>query len=1069
MRAYNRLLKAIEPLLASSNYDPGVLDNRLPAWRDAVDEELVPEVSATYIAGLLEDAREGVTLDAQAYAADYLTTVHNRLVGVSDYVFDQVAGTLQEGMLDGESIPELAARVDALFTDAQRWRNRAVVVARTEVPAAMNAGHQRAAAATADALGVPVHLVAKEWLATHDTRTRPTHRAADGQQVLGLTARFTVGEAQLERPGDVAGPPDEVIQCRCTALYSFPGDLDYPTGLTAGGTTMAPSRSLHRAHALSAAGTACADHPCVCTGCDEFDCGLDACACCWTYDEEGTELLLTPEHPDAAALEALAAAGVLEAFDVSTMPPKLQAYWLGPKGAAKIGYGTPGQFKRCQAALRGKVPGHMIDGTCSNLIHKATGQWPGKHGDGHAAAAASTWAVDTENPMVPVPAGVPEQPPDVMPAHDPAMEQHDEACIVALPAGHDTTHGIGPEDKHCTLLYLGAVDPEGATQQPLASLVQHMAATTAPFTAAVDQVGQLGPDEQQCDVWLLNSEDNPLPQLHAQAKADPTCAAMIQGTDQFPTYTPHVTIGWPHEQGDSVDDSAWPAILDAASDVGSVTFDRLALWHGNDRTEYPLTGAPAAGSDTPPAGTAPATPPAKEDDAPVTSAATEPAPQPSIDAATNVDLTWSGILCPEGLVTGDKRKFAPDSILWMEDPGVLKAMFSDQPGHDGSVPVGIIKSIERTDGKLPFSGTWSTGPEAEKARQWNIDGRLRGVSVDLDDVEMHLEDDQGNVLEGDAIWDLEVEPTLVIDKGRVRAATLWCTPAYVEAYVLDSTVATEVPKTSIVDARVTSPLAVAAAGALTVTEPAPRTGAAPAAAFANPGLEEPTCLTVTDDGRVFGHLATWGTCHIGIEGACVTPPQSETDYAYFATGMYATSDGEVLPVGAITMGTGHADLQLGWRPTVDHYDHTGTAAAFINIGEDPIGIWFAGALAEDLPDAQRLALQRAGSVSGDWRTIGGHQLELVAALAVNVPGFPIPRVASRVASVAAAGGRIQPTALVASGIVRPSDRPMAMPTIKDLAREVAAYQARQTRLDAARARVRKARQLAAAGRLNRKG
>jgi hypothetical protein len=70
----------------------------------------------------------------------------------------------------------------------------------------------------------------------------------------------------------------------------------------------------------------------------------------------------------------------------------------------------------------------------------------------------------------------------------------------------------------------------------------------------------------------------------------------------------------------------------------------------------------------------------------------------------------------------------------------------------------------------------------------------------------------------------------------------------------------------------------------------------------------------------------------------------------------------------------------------------------------------AGALRPGLSSAQIDAV-RAGALSGDWREIRRH-LELVAALVVNVPGFPIPRV-----GLAASGG-IQ-SALVAAGVVVP--------------------------------------------------
>lgn len=977
VRAYNRLFKEIEPLLAGSRYSPDVLDNRLPAWRDAVDEELAPEVSATYIAALLEDAREGVTIDAQPYAAAYLGTVDNRLVGVADHAFDLMRTELRQGVLEGESIPELAKRIDGLLSDGQRWRNRATVIARTEVVGANNAGAYDAAAATADQLGVAHAVVVKEWLSTPGERTRHTHREADGQQVLGLEARFEVGLAHLLRPGEAGGPPEEVIQCRCSTLYHFPGDLDYPENLTAGGTM--------------------------------------------------------------PTLERLA-----QLFDVSALPPELQAYWLGPEGAAKIGYGTPGQFGRCQVALKGKVPGRMIDGTCANLIHKATGQWPGGH---KATGTTTAYAVDAENPMV-------EPPPGAVPADAEPAEQGEPnttAVVVALPAATDTVHGIGPEEKHATLLFFGETATlEDGAEAIIKSVLDIAAGRWAPFTTAVTSLGELGPaDGDKAMVWLL--EDDELPKLRSDLlDTDSELERLLENAEQFPTYTPHTTVGYPGSQDDDAADEAWPTIEAAAGDVATITYDRLALWWNDEHTEYPLAG------DTPLSDTSQAV----EDDAAMSAAATE---APAGPAETATDLTWTGVLAPEGVTTGDKRKFAAGSIVWLNTPAVLKAMFADKPGHDESVPVGLILGIERdAAGLLQAHGTWDISENAVEARRQNIAGLLRGVSVDLDDTEISFEMPDGTPIEGDELWDLALdeEPTLVIDKGRIRAATLWCTPAFVEAYVLDSTVADEVPDTSVADAAST-PLAVAAS-ALYAAATKPAATAAPAAAFADPGLTEPTCLTVTPEGRVFGHLATWGTCHIGIDGACVTPPNSQTDYAYFATGMYQTADGEVLPVGAITMGTGHADLALGWRPTADHYDDTGTAAAYINIGEDGIGIWFAGVLSELLPKAQREALARTGSISGDWRGIGGN-LELVAALAVNVPGFPIPRVASRVAS--AAGGAM---ALVASGMVkRPILTAAGQLSVPELAREVAAYQTRQARRDLTVRRLRKQRQAALAGRITR--
>jgi len=187
----------------------------------------------------------------------------------------------------------------------------------------------------------------------------------------------------------------------------------------------------------------------------------------------------------------------------------------------------------------------------------------------------------------------------------------------------------------------------------------------------------------------------------------------------------------------------------------------------------------------------------------------------------------------------------------------------------------------------------------------------------------------------------------------------------------------------------------------------------PAAAFKNPNLAEPTPTTIEEmeDGtlRIFGHLAAWGVCHIGIQDTCTTAPHSSIDYAMFRTGTVLTDEGR-FAVGQITMGTGHAGLKVNARNAVAHYDNTGTAVADVVVGEDGHGIWFSGIVRPSATQEQIDALQ-ASALSGDWRR-NGTGLELVAALAVNVPGFPIPRT-----SLAASGAEGQES-LVAAGVVR---------------------------------------------------
>lgn len=204
------------------------------------------------------------------------------------------------------------------------------------------------------------------------------------------------------------------------------------------------------------------------------------------------------------------------------------------------------------------------------------------------------------------------------------------------------------------------------------------------------------------------------------------------------------------------------------------------------------------------------------------------------------------------------------------------------------------------------------------------------------------------------------------------------------------------------------------ASAFTLAEPEPGAlvaAARPAEWFKNPGLTGPTPLTVEDDGHVYGHVATWDVCHIADpegKGKCTLAPRSLTDYAYFKTGLVRTDEGDV-PVGHITMGTGHAGLRMNHVRAAAHYDNTGAVIADITVGEDEFGIWFSGALRPNVTD-EEIDVLRAAALSGDWRGIRGNR-ELVAALAVNVPGFPIPRTAL------AASADQGDYALVAAGVL----------------------------------------------------
>jgi len=163
--------------------------------------------------------------------------------------------------------------------------------------------------------------------------------------------------------------------------------------------------------------------------------------------------------------------------------------------------------------------------------------------------------------------------------------------------------------------------------------------------------------------------------------------------------------------------------------------------------------------------------------------------------------------------------------------------------------------------------------------------------------------------------------------------------------------------------------------------------APPAAWFDHQDIQ-PGPLQISPEGQFSGYLALWKTCHRSVgRGACVKAPKSRTGYQHFQLGTVLTAEGELVKVGRVTYGGGHADVALGVLPAIEHYDNAGTTVVVASAHEDQYGIQLAGAVVPEASPVQ-IAGVRRHPLSGDWRGVNGN-LELVAALAVNTPGFPV--------------------------------------------------------------------------------
>lgn len=400
------------------------------------------------------------------------------------------------------------------------------------------------------------------------------------------------------------------------------------------------------------------------------------------------------------------------------------------------------------------------------------------------------------------------------------------------------------------------------------------------------------------------------------------------------------------------------------------------------------------------------------------------------ETAAGIPVTFPVVIV-EGMETSDGRFIEPGALEPRAMPLPILSMTRNPEGgdgHAGAEVIGRIDVLTRHNGPdvinrqtgQPFpEGTfiWSGSGEIDPAAASASLIRKRyltGNSADLSGTEAEMiwgpEDENG-------MADLE---QIRLTKGFISGTTVCPFPAFAEAYIIldgeEITPADDMPAELVASAfpswraeGVGDECLPCAAGAVTASGEAEET-LPPTDYFAGLALTEPTPLTIADadaDGyrEVFGHIATWETCHIGFQGQCRTAPRSRSNYAYFHTGALDVADvrGEVstIPVGRLTYDSGHADLAANASAATAHYDNTATLGAFVVAGEDDHGVWVHGVLA---PGADVTKL-KATPPSGDWRPIRGG-LELVAVLHVNTPGFPVVR--SMVA-----GGEVQ--ALVAAG------------------------------------------------------
>ncbi|WKW84891.1 capsid maturation protease [Microbacterium phage SallyK] len=338
---------------------------------------------------------------------------------------------------------------------------------------------------------------------------------------------------------------------------------------------------------------------------------------------------------------------------------------------------------------------------------------------------------------------------------DAGTEEDTGVGVFLIPAEGDPIVAASSEDQaHMTTIWMGAKEDLSVDLEELEQAVRFYAQDLdGPVVVPVKGRGTLGDDE--ADVVFLEPTESLLALRDGFLVNEPITTAHSEA-EQFPEWTPHVTLGYPET----------PAAGEYDGDA--VTFDRVGLWIGPDRYEYPM-GDPVSTTN------AASLAAAREKLAALTAAgAVEAEIDPEVEAEILAGLETDdempvdeleegeeevteipvhGVATLEGKATGDGRGFRSEALSFGPMPQPLGYEYVSGHGADTS-HVAIVGRIDRYErvpapqhGEGVFEIRWwgviMPGKEyGARAIESIVDGSYTGLSVIVDSVTVDVTDER---------------------------------------------------------------------------------------------------------------------------------------------------------------------------------------------------------------------------------------------------------------------------------------------------------------------------------------